>query len=91
MLAQWNRGELRPAGLRRSLGHVPLAMRNVVVVDFWLLDFVGVEGQSMRRVEAQECWCSRVSECCVMLSMWPSDWKHTLGQLPSSCGPNTGI
>ena len=24
MLAQWNRGELRPAGLRRSLGRVPL-------------------------------------------------------------------
>ena len=26
-----------------------------------------------------------------LLSMWPSMWQHTLGHLPSSCGPNTGI
>ncbi|MFM7989358.1 MAG: hypothetical protein ACKPKO_59595, partial [Candidatus Fonsibacter sp.] len=64
--------------------HVPLAVRNAVAVAFWLLDFLGVEIQIMRRVEAQELWSSRVRELCVVAEYvakrlaayaWPSDFE----------------
>ena len=58
--------------------HVPVAVRNAVVVAFWLPDCLGVEIESLRRVVAQELWSSRVSELCVVaeyVASWPSDFE----------------
>jgi hypothetical protein len=60
------------------------AVRNAAVVAFWLPGFVGVESQSMRRVEAQGFWSSRVSDFGVIAEYvakrlaaysWPSDFE----------------
>ena len=72
--------------------HVPLAVLNAAVVAHWLPDF-------FRALSAKACdelklrsFGPHVSVSVVsLLSMWPSVWQHTLGHMPSSCGPNTGI
>jgi hypothetical protein len=54
------------------------------VVAFWLLDFLGIEIQSMRRAEAHEFWSSRAGEFLVVAEYvakrvaaysWPSDFE----------------
>ena len=64
--------------------NVPVSVRHAAVVAVWLPDFLGVESQNVRRAEAQECWSSRVSECCVIAEYvanrlaaysWASDFE----------------
>ena len=57
------------------------------MVAFWLPDFLSVAGQSMRRVETQEFWSSRVSELCVTdeyaaKRLAAYDWPYVLELRP---------